>query len=176
MDNIIERSPAFISIIENYQDIIEIPECIKLISVDYTFSSDEEIILEKFSKYYQAEDRFLIIVLLGEKSPTKVDKLKEKLNNLRIQDDGSNHFNHITILTVDEYIKFLTPRIICESSLIYKSKAWEFLRQYYSIKHWSFNIFDHKDIYNNILKYWDLSLHYLSEINTDWINDYLPQN
>jgi len=33
-----------------------------------------------------------------------------------------------------------------------------------------------EDLYNTALKYWDLSLLYLSSISTDWIDSYLPQN
>lgn len=177
VDNIIERSKAFKDNIEAFQNIIEFPKNIELITVDYTFTSDKEYIKEKFYKHYQEKDRFLIIVLLGEKSPKKILGLRQMLNDLQKKDDGSNNLNHIKILTSDEYIKFLAiPRLLADRALVDNLKVRDFLNQYESIKHWSLNIFNNKDMYDKALEYWELSLSYLSNTPVDWINSYLPQN
>ncbi|KKM72148.1 hypothetical protein LCGC14_1423410, partial [marine sediment metagenome] len=162
VDNIILRDKAFITNIEDHQNVVNIPEGIELITVDYTFTSNEDWIKDKFYKNYQAEDRFLIIVLLGEKNPIKVQKLRDMLRVLEKYDDGSKYFDHIQILTSHEYKKFLG---VTEG----------FAKQFDEIEHNSFNIFKDKKVYDESMVYWYKSLLYLSTVSTEWINKYLPQ-
>ncbi len=106
-DNIIERNSNFKKYIEALQNVLTIPDAIKLISVDYTYSSDFDLIKKKFVKHYQSEDQLLIIVLTGQKSDRTVQELNRNLQEAVRNDDGSNHLENIRILTSEQYGEFL---------------------------------------------------------------------
>ena len=64
IDNLIFRNIEFIDLIEKKQKILEIPENIKIINIEYYSGSDTDTIIHKCLKNYQGKNRFLIIVLL----------------------------------------------------------------------------------------------------------------
>jgi len=175
VDNIIERSEAFIENIENHQNIIEIPKQVNLISVDYTFTSNEDWIREKFYKHYQSSDRFLIIVLLGVKNPFDVQAIKDMLTSLQ-NSDKSNNLDNIAILTSDEYNIFLgVNKAIHDGTLSEHMDDYKFTLKYTNLEYLASNVHRSKEAYDEVLKNWDLTLGYLSTISTDWISKYLLQ-
>ncbi|KKL83905.1 hypothetical protein LCGC14_1970050 [marine sediment metagenome] len=147
-----------------------------MISVDYTLTTNKDWIKEKFYKHYQAEDRLLIIVLVGEKNPRDVKALRDMLTSLKRR-DKSHNLENIRILTSDEYNKFLgINRVVYEGTLLDNIDNYKYSLKYSNIEYWTSAAYRERDAYDEAMKNWDLSLGYLSTISTDWINRYLPQN
>ncbi|MFX1569534.1 MAG: hypothetical protein ACFFCV_14330 [Promethearchaeota archaeon] len=102
-DILIDRNLEFLTKIERFQQVIPIPNIIKKISVDFTFSLDPIKILEKCFKKYQSKERFLIIVLLQEqkgRNKEKFNKLINKSNSIKMKD-------HILVINFDDYLKLI---------------------------------------------------------------------
>ena len=161
-DNIIERNSNFKKYIEELQNILTIPEAIKLISVDYTYSSDFDLIKKKFVKHYQSEDQLLIIVLTGQKSDRAVQKLNDKLQDAVRDDDGSNHLENIRIITSEQYGEFL-------------GFDGNFKEQFDHYQDLSFNLFHDLDKLFGAIHLSKNAKTWLKDHNEDWINIYFPQ-
>ena len=172
-DNIIERKTIeerrsgtesnFEKYIEALQNIIKIPDAINLISVDYTYSSDfEQVIQLKFDKYYQSDDRLLIIVLLGQKNDKDIKKINDKLQKAVKNDDGSRHLENIRILTSEEYGAFL-------------GFDENFEEIFNRIQELAFNIFYSGNFLFEALRQKNQAESWLNGHNEDWIKIYCPQ-
>ena len=173
-DNIIERKSNaerrsgaksnFEKYIEDFQDILTIPDAINLITVDYTYLSDFELLKEKFDKHYQSDDRLLIIVLLGQKSDKTIQKFNDRLQDAVKDDDGSNHLENIRIITSEQYGEFL-------------GFDGDFKKLFDRYQDLSFNVFNDMSklfgaIYQNKRAVSWLEGHHAYE---DWIKIYCPQ-
>lgn len=87
------------------QIIVNIPDYIKFITVDYTAASNPLHVIEKFDKDYQSEDRYLVIVLLGHKPKKRIKDIKKVLADK--QEENLEKYKHISILTSEQYKRFL---------------------------------------------------------------------
>ncbi len=161
-DTIIERSDAFRKQIENHQSIINIPEMIKLLTIDHTISSDPRAIRQKLGKFYQSTDRFLIIVIWGHKSDNSIRILNDMLQDAIDNDDGSNHFENVKILTSNEYKEFL-------------GFDGNFAKTFDRYQKFSDNIFRSMRLYNDVVRQSRRAKAFLDDLDEDWINIYLPQ-
>jgi len=165
-DNIIERSDTFREKIEALQDIVSIPDLIKLITVDYTFASDFQSIAEKFEKHYQSEDRLLVIVLLGQKNDRDIANINKKLQRAVKEDDGSNHLKNVRIITSEEYKEFL-------------GFDGNFEGIYNRYQDYAFNIFHSQSLLYEAAYLQEYAEHYLKGLKEDgeedWIKLYLRQ-
>lgn len=73
VDNSILRDSNFKNFIESRQRIIQLPEIIRIINIDYTLGSRRKLISTKLNKGYQGKETFLIIVYLGtSKKPIQI--------------------------------------------------------------------------------------------------------
>ena len=117
-DNTIERKSNaerrsgtksnFEKYIEDLQSVLTIPDAINLIAVDYTYSSEWDLVIKrKLNKLYQSEDRLLIIVLLGQKNDRDVRNINKKLQEAVKDDDGSRRLENVRIITSEQYGEFL---------------------------------------------------------------------
>jgi len=152
--------------IEDRQNILTIPDEIILITVDFTYVSDWATLKQKLDKYYQSDDRLLIIVLVGQKSDRTIQKLNDKLKATIKKDDGSNHYENIRIISSEQYGEFLGLGF---------DRDYE--RVYEEIQDATFNIFhDVNTLFGAMFlkrqAEWWLSQHNAKE---DWINIYIPQ-
>jgi len=165
-DNIIERRGNFENNIEPLQNIISIPSSIKLITVDYTYTSDFDRIAEKFEKHYQSEDRLLVIVLLGQKNDRDIQNINDKLQDAVSKDDGSGHLKNIRIITSEEYKEFLG----------FDGNFDEIYNRY---QDYAFNIFHSQSLLyeaTHLQEYAELYLEGLKgDGEEDWIKLYLRQ-
>ena len=103
----IERNNKFIDNIERNQCIVEIPEYIKKVAIDFTFSLDSDKILKKCSKKYQNSERFLLIILIREQKDNNAKEFQQQIinsNNIRNKDN-------IKIINYKDFLRFmdLTP-------------------------------------------------------------------
>ena len=160
-DNIIERSDNFRNNIERFQNIISIPDSIKLISVDYTYLSEWSKISEKLDKFYQSGDRMLIIVLLGD-TAKHATKFRNQLQKATDNDDGSNHLENVKILTSKEYQEFL-------GFDGHHAKTFDLYQRL------AFNVFSSKRLLYDAALQRNLVAKELKALNIDWINTYLRQ-
>jgi len=161
-DNIIERSDEFRKYIEAHQDVLSIPNSIKLLSVDYTFASSLKFILEKLDKQYQSEDRLLIIVLLGQKSDRNIKSINRELQKAINDDDGSNHLENVRIITSEEYKEFL-------------GFDGNYAKTFNRYQEFSFNVFHSNSLFYEVLRQSRQAENYLKGLNEDWIERYLTQ-
>ncbi len=161
IDSIIERSLEFRKYIEASQSIVSLPNSIKLISVDYTFSGDLKWLSDKLEKHYQSDDRFLLIVLLGQKNDNTIRELNTMLQDARENDDGSKHLDHVQILTSEEYKEFL-------------GFDEDFEKIYNRYEQFSFNIFHSNSLWSEIRRQSEQATNYLDSISDDWIKTYFP--
>jgi len=96
-DNSIVRDVLFKDFIEQQQNLIVFSERIKLINVDFSFSTQSENIIIKCFKDYQSSEKFLIIVLLS------VDNLNyDPLKKIIVP-----YFNNVKILNFKEFAQFM---------------------------------------------------------------------
>lgn len=95
VDNSIFRNSTFREFIESRQNIIKIPEIIKVVNIDYTIGSRRRTINSKLNKGYQGKEKFLIIVHLG------ASKKKIKIPN------SIPYRNHVAVLKVKEFARFM---------------------------------------------------------------------
>ena len=171
-DNLIERKSIaerrsgtesnFEKYIEALQNILTIPDAINLISVDYTYSSDLDIILEKFDKDYQSDDRLLIIVLLGQKSDRDIKKINDILQKAISKDDGSRHLENIRIITSEEFGAFL-------------GFDGNFEKIFNRVQELAFNIFHSANFLFEALRQREQAENWLNGQNEDWMQIYCPQ-
>ncbi|GAG90514.1 unnamed protein product, partial [marine sediment metagenome] len=160
-DNMIERSDEFRNNIEQFQNIISIPDSIKLISVDYTYTADFDTLAEKFEKFYQSGDRMLVIVLLGA-SNRKLKNFKEYLQKATNEDKGSKHLEHVKILSLDEYREFL-------------GFDGHYAKTFDLYQMMAFRTFSSKRFLYETALQSNLVAKQLEALNEDWINTYLRQ-
>lgn len=78
---------------------ISIPKGIKIVTVDFTLSSKDSVILDKTEKHYQSKDRFLFIVVYGTKNPDTINHL-----NKLVKEEGKTN---VKVLSLNDYIKLL---------------------------------------------------------------------
>jgi len=154
--------------IKTLQKVLTIPEAIKLISVDYTYSSDFKTIKKKFLKHYQSDDRLLIIVLTGQKSDSTVQNLNDKLQLAVKKDQGSNHLENIRIITSEQYGEFLGFDLT-------KTKLNQFEQRFKKYQDLSFNLFHDIDKLFGAMHLSGHAKSWLDGHNEDWINIYFPQ-
>ena len=182
-DNTIERKTIkerrsgtksnFEKYIEDRQNVLSIPDAINLIAVDYTYSSEWDLVIKKkLNKLYQSEDRLLIIVLLGQKSDSKMQELNKELQEAVKKDDGSRHLENVRIITSKEYGKFLG---FDNSGLSINDR--NFKQRFERYQDLSFNLFHDMDklfgtIYQNKRAVSWLEGHHAYE---DWMKIYCPQ-
>ena len=104
-DLIIERDSNLRTNIEPYQNIISFSGKIGFILVDFTIALHPNVILEKCFRGYQAENRFLIIVLLREEGQLTTRYFKNLVDNdINI---NNNYRKNIKIINFKEYLSFL---------------------------------------------------------------------
>ncbi len=89
------------NIIRN-QEILNIPDNIREIRVDYTMLTNRYL-FDKLFKNYQDHNKFLIIVLYGEQDPNTVANLKSLLGRYK----DAPFLQNIAILTISEFGQFL---------------------------------------------------------------------
>ena len=164
--NIIRRDLDFRKKIENLQSIItDIPEEIKLITIDYTLTSNSYYIRQKYDKYYQSSDRFLVVVLLGKKNPSTVDDLRDELRDLADRDrktnNGRNYYDNIRIITAEEYKKFLGFDGL-------------YAKTYDEVQTLGYTVFEGK-FHDKLREIWEIYSEYLSTFSPNWVNSYLKQ-
>ncbi len=181
VDNVIERKSIeerrngiksnFEKYIEDRQSVLTIPDAINLISVDYTFSSEWDLFIKpKLDKAYQSKDRFLIIVLLGQKNDATVRAIQDKLQNLVEADDGSKHLENVKIITSKQYGEFLGFN---NPVLSLNDKG--FKQRFDNYQDLTFNIFSKLDSLFGALQQNEWAERWLAQHNEDWINIYRPQ-
>ena len=81
-----------------------------IISIDYTFSSNEYSIKDKCFRTYQSEDRFLLIVLLGKKNPSKIESLQDMVSDLAEDDKKlktGQYMDHINVIAAKDFMDIL---------------------------------------------------------------------
>ena len=165
-DNTIERSDAFKKEIEALQNIVSIPDLIKLITVDYTYTSDFSDIENKFKKNYQSEDQLLVIVLLGQKNDRDIKNINRDLQKAVKDDDGSNHLENIRIITSEEFKEFL-------------GFDGNFEGIYDRYQDYAFNLFHSQSLLDEATHLQEYAEHYLKGLiedgEEDWIKLYLRQ-
>jgi len=104
-DLVIERNSKFRTNIELFQNIVSFSENIEFVLVDFTMALSPKVIIEKCFRGYQAENRFLIIVLLREEGELKVQYFRNLLDNdINIY---KNYRKNIKIINFNEYLSFL---------------------------------------------------------------------
>ncbi len=102
-DLIIERDSDLINNIETFQNIVQFSEKITQILLDFTFSKNEKLILNKCKKLYQKEDRYLLIILMSYDSKD----LAEKMQYIMEKSQTISFNKNIKILTFEQYLVFL---------------------------------------------------------------------
>ncbi|TFG23811.1 MAG: hypothetical protein EU529_06280 [Promethearchaeota archaeon] len=101
VDILVKRDRNFMKHIEKFQSIISIPNIIREIAIDFTFSLEKKFILSKFYKNYQNKNRFLIVVLLdGDIKKCSVEQIIQFSSNI-------NFKKYIKILSFNEFLEFL---------------------------------------------------------------------
>lgn len=181
IDNVIERKTDeerrngiksnFEKYIEDRQNVLTITDAINLISVDYTFSSEWDLFIKpKLDKAYQSKDRFLIIVLLGQKSDATMQKLNDKLQDAVRADDGSKHLENVRIITSKQYGEFLGFN---RPSLSLSDKNFKQRFDYY--QNLCLNVFHNLGSLFGALKQNARADRWLAGHNEDWIQMYRPQ-
>ena len=116
------------------------------------------------------EDRFLIIVLLGQKSDATVRTIQDKLQNLVEADDGSKHLENVKIITSEQYAEFLGFN---RPSLSISDKNFKQRFGYYQSL--CLNVFSNIDSLFGALKQNARATRWLAGHNEDWIEIYRPQ-
>ncbi|MFO7796824.1 MAG: DUF723 domain-containing protein [Promethearchaeati archaeon] len=108
-DLFISRDLKFIKKIEKNQYIIQFPDHISEISIDFTFSLEDKIILQKCFKNYQSKFRYLLIILLRENEYASKDIFQN------IIDVNEEIFmpKHIKVINLKDYKEFLMPKLLC---------------------------------------------------------------
>lgn len=108
------RVDTLIQVDENCKNLlkkqlkINIPEGIKQIVIDYTFSSDGTLIKDKLFKTYQSDDRFLLIVLLGEQKASRVTSLQNTIDRMKNSDiKNKNHLDHVNVIKTKDLWEIL---------------------------------------------------------------------
>jgi len=138
----------------------------ELITVDYTYTSDFNLIAEKFKKHYQSEDRLLVIVLLGQKNDRDIQDINKKLQDAVSEDDGSSHLENVRIITSEEYKEFLG----------FDGNFEEIYNRY---QDYAFNIFHSQSKLFEATHLQEYAEHYLKGLKgdgeEDWIKLYLRQ-
>jgi len=78
---------------------------IKKICVDYTIISEESYdhAVKKIKKFYQANDRYLIIVTYGPISQTALNNLRKAI----FRQHGVLNKNHISVMSIQEFSEFI---------------------------------------------------------------------
>jgi hypothetical protein len=80
-------------------------EGISVINVDFTLSRAAKIILEKITKDYQAEDKLLLIVLIGKVTDSDYKNLKATVDDLKPNSGpGSQWFDNVEVISLAEYL------------------------------------------------------------------------
>ena len=117
VDLLIERNEDFIKNIENSQKVLNIPNSIKHILIDFTLTLYSNVIIDKCYRNYQNEQRFLIIVLY----PKGYESLLQEVQNL-IQNSNSISFKeHVKVINFSQYLEFL--------NLIIPINSWKVLSE-----------------------------------------------
>lgn len=144
------------------QNIVNIPDYIKFITVDYTAASNPLHVIEKFDKDYQSEDRYLVIVLLGHKPEKRIKNIKDNL--AKKQQKDPDKYKHISILTSEQYKRFL-------------GFDSQFGKEYDLLDQLSFSLLDGSmDALERLLPLWLNHLRYFYSLNDEWILQYFPQD
>ena len=102
-DLIIERNDQFKNHLERFQCIINFPEEIKSISIDFTFGLNIDGILKKFNKQYHGNSQFLLIVMLREDRFCNIDVI----NNLILNEINIHYSEHIRAINYSNFLDFL---------------------------------------------------------------------
>ncbi|MHA1703875.1 MAG: zinc-ribbon domain-containing protein, partial [Promethearchaeota archaeon] len=102
-DLIIERNDQFKNHLECFQCIINFPEEIKSISIDFTFGLNRDGILKKCNKQYHSNSQFLLIVMLREDQFCNIDVI----NDLILDKININHSEHIRAINYSNFLDFL---------------------------------------------------------------------
>ena len=155
IDTLIEVDANFKMIIEK-QFKIKIPDGIKQISIDYTLSSDKEIIKGKCFKSYQSDDRFLLIVLLGDKKASKITALQNLVDNLKTSEEL--YLEHVNVITAKDLMDFL-------------SVDGYFKKINEQINYLSFNLFDNQYLNKFTTDIWRYSREYLAMVRGEQLID-----
>ena len=103
VDILINRYPEFFTNIEQLQQVIQIPNNIKKVLIDFTFSLDPIKIVEKCFRRYHSREKFLIIVLLQEqrrRNKRKFNQLINKSNSIKMK-------KHILVINFIDYLEFI---------------------------------------------------------------------
>ncbi len=106
-DLLIWRDNVFRESFEPFQKIMSIPEEIKMIAVDFTYSLNSIAILEKCNRKYQSEIRLLIIVLLQERKTLNAPLFQDMIN----KDPNIFLPENIKVINYNDYLSFLNPKI-----------------------------------------------------------------
>lgn len=102
-DLLIDRNSNFKKNIEQYQQVVQFPNKIRKVSIDFTFSLDPDKILKKCFKKYQNKERFLLIVLMWEQKGRTAKVFQQLIETEK------NIFEkkHINVLNFNDYLRFL---------------------------------------------------------------------
>ena len=102
-DLLIDRSLNFKNNIEQMQRVVQIPDTVKKIVVDYTFGLNIKTILDKCFRQYQSEERYLLIVMIREREGCNAEIMQKLILERR---DISNK-EYIQVINFKEYLEFL---------------------------------------------------------------------
>ena len=110
VDNSVFRESNFKNFIESRQSIIQLPEIIKIINIDYTIGSRPRTFKIKLDKGYQGKEKFLIIVYLGTSR-----------KQIQIPDEVP-YRKHVIVLNHYEFAQFMgySGEILAEYNRIIK--------------------------------------------------------
>lgn len=103
IDLMVERNKNFIDNIEKNQNFVDIPEKLKKVAIDFTFSLNLDKILKKCSKKYQNSERFLLIVLIREHRNNNAKEFQQQIVN----SNNIQNKENIKITNYKDYLHFI---------------------------------------------------------------------
>jgi len=102
-DLLIYCTEVFKERLSSFQDVLDISDSIKEISLDFTYSLNLTVMLEKCNKYYQAQTRYLIIILLREGTKLNADYFQNEIE----QNSSVKFVENIKIINFETFLKYI---------------------------------------------------------------------
>ncbi|MFO7795021.1 MAG: hypothetical protein ACQERB_03805 [Promethearchaeati archaeon] len=103
-DLLIYCTEVFKERLSSFQDVLSISDSIKEISLDFTYSLNLTVMLEKCNKYYQAQTRYLIIVLLREGTKLNADYFQNEIEH----NSSVKFVENIKIINFETFLKYIS--------------------------------------------------------------------